>query len=77
MSERARTRLEPSRRRKHLDTLQRRADLLERRLSEYGRRGNPEPQQRELAAIRWAIKVIDLAGERGMIDQLADEGERV
>lgn len=57
-------RSEEAQKKRHLDSLQRRVNLLEKRLEEYSKEGNPSRTKTELYALRWAIYQLSVDGSQ-------------
>ena len=58
-----------ARQRKHYDSLLRRRDRLVQRLGE-NYIGNPEATRRELAAVRFALRVIEGCDRAAILDEV-------
>lgn len=58
-----------------IKTLRRRRDWLAARTATYRPEGNPSHDKAELAALEWAIAVIEEARSRGILEELT--GSRV
>ena len=59
-----------SKHKKHYETLKRRRDRLHERLSE-DFVGNSEPTKREMAALSWAISIVEALDRQDILWQVA------
>lgn len=65
------------RERDRVEALERRRDLLASRIHDPRYQGDPNRQKAELAATKWALRVIDACASEGLLSDLRKLGHEV